>query len=91
MALCAGMKPANNPENIKITSALTTTPKLTLGFTNMSTGPTESSTALTPYINAAPKTMPIIPDMIVRKIDRPWCFAQSPTNSDFFCSFFNDN
>ncbi len=50
-------------------NAMSTTPKLTLGFTNISTGPTASNKELIPKINKAQKIIPAIPEMIVKKID----------------------
>lgn len=48
IALCAGIKPASKPDNTRIIRAMETTPKLTLGFRNISTGPLASNSALTP-------------------------------------------
>lgn len=48
IALCAGMNPAKSPEMTKMANAAATTPTLTLGLRNISTGPLESNKALMP-------------------------------------------
>ena len=48
IALFAGIKPANNPDTTNIKRSTNTTPKLTLGFNIISTGPTESNKAFIP-------------------------------------------
>ena len=69
MALWAGIKPANSPETIKMTKAPVTTPTLTLGLMNISTGPTLSSKELMPKMTKDPNMIPTIPDIKVRKMD----------------------
>jgi len=48
MALWAGINPAKSPDIINMSNAPLTTPTLTLGFMNISTGPTLSNKEFIP-------------------------------------------
>ena len=70
MAFCAGIKPANNPDTIRMVKAIITTPMFTDGLANiMSEVSIPSKILFTTANKTEANTIPAIPEIIVKKID----------------------